>query len=84
MRPETRALAWTPRYADLVTRRLESDIFPVIGKYNIAHIRPRKILAAIRRIEDRGAVKAIHAVTSAPPCESPRQHATARRFRRTT
>ena len=59
---ETRSLAWTPRYADLVTGRLESDIFPVIGKCNIAHIRPREILEAIRRIEDRGAVEMAHRV----------------------
>jgi hypothetical protein len=48
---------WTPRYAALVTRRLEADIFPVIGPLDIARIAPRQILDAIRKIETWGAIE---------------------------
>ncbi len=41
---EIRLLSWTPRYAALVTGRLEADIFPVIGPLDIARITPRQIL----------------------------------------
>lgn len=54
---ELRLLSWTPRYAALVTGRLEADIFPVIGALDIARITPRQILDAIRRIEARGAIE---------------------------
>ena len=29
---ETRLLGWTPRYAGVIMRRMEGDIFPVIGR----------------------------------------------------
>jgi integrase len=54
---EIRLLSWTPRYAALVTGRLEADIFPVIGPLDIARIKPRRILDAIRKIETRGAIE---------------------------
>lgn len=54
---EIRSLTWSPRYAALVVGRLEADIFPVIGKLDIAEIKPRQILEAIRKIEARGAIE---------------------------
>ena len=54
---EIRLQSWTPRYAALVTVRLEADIFPVIGQHDIARITPRQILDAIRKIEARGAIE---------------------------
>lgn len=54
---EIRLLSWTPRYAALVTGRLEADVFPVIGPLDIARITPRQILDAIRKIETRGAIE---------------------------
>ena len=41
---EIRLLSWTPRYAALVTDRLDADIFPVIGPLDIARITPRQLL----------------------------------------
>lgn len=46
---------WTERHSGYVIRRLESDIFPPLGKRPIAEIEPPEILAAIRKIERRGA-----------------------------
>jgi len=59
---QTRTLAWTPRYAALVSGRLEGDIFPVIGKLDIGTITPRQMLEAVRKIEARGAIEMAHRV----------------------
>jgi integrase len=52
-----RSLTWSPRYAALVVGRLEADIFPAIGNLDIAEVKPRQILEAIRKIEARGAIE---------------------------
>jgi integrase len=44
---------------------LRKDIFPVIGAMPIADIRPRQVLTALRRIEDRGAFETTHNVKRA-------------------
>ncbi|MBK6411700.1 integrase arm-type DNA-binding domain-containing protein [Sphingopyxis sp.] len=59
---ETRTLAWTPRYAALVSGRLEADIFPVVGHLDISTITPRLMLEAVRKIEARGAIEMAHRV----------------------
>lgn len=59
---ETRTLSWTPRYAALVSGRLEADIFPFIGKLDIGTITPRQMLEAVRKIESRGAIEMAHRV----------------------
>lgn len=46
---------WESEYANLVLRRLESDIFPQLGGRPIAEITPLELLTALRRIEQRGA-----------------------------
>lgn len=53
----TRTLAWVPKYAALIVRRLESDIFPTVGKLDIAEITPRQMLDALRKIEARGSIE---------------------------
>ncbi|WP_313522939.1 tyrosine-type recombinase/integrase [Shinella sp.] len=47
---------WTEGYADRILRRLEADIFKVIGRRPINEIEPPELLDAIRQIEKRGAV----------------------------
>jgi integrase len=47
---------WTEAYADRILRRLEADIFKVIGRRPINEIEPPELLDAIRQIEKRGAV----------------------------
>lgn len=48
---------WVSSYATRIMGRLEGDIFPAIGSMPIAKIQQTELLAAIRKIEDRGAVE---------------------------
>ena len=41
-------------YADQVLRRLEADVFPVLGRRPIAEIEPPDVLDALQKIEGRG------------------------------
>jgi integrase len=53
---ENKKHSWTTQYSINVMRRLEMDIFPIIGKRPIADIEPTDMLDAIRQIEKRGAL----------------------------
>ena len=46
----------SPRHADYVLRRLEADVFPVIGTKPIAEITAPQLLALAKKIESRGAL----------------------------
>jgi integrase len=46
----------SPRHADYVIRRLEADVFPVIGSKPIADVTAPQLLAMAKRIEGRGAL----------------------------
>ena len=46
----------SPRHAGYVRRRLEGDVFPVIGDLPIASLRPLDVVKVIKAIEARGAV----------------------------
>ncbi|MBN1662866.1 MAG: integrase arm-type DNA-binding domain-containing protein [Deltaproteobacteria bacterium] len=48
---------WTAAYADLKMTRMEQDLFPWIGKKPIAEIKAPELLAALRRVESRGALE---------------------------
>ncbi|HEV7618807.1 MAG TPA: integrase arm-type DNA-binding domain-containing protein, partial [Burkholderiaceae bacterium] len=52
---ENKKDSWTEQYGINVLRRLETDIFPTLGKRPIADIEPPDMLDAIRQIEKRGA-----------------------------
>ncbi len=52
----------TPGYSEAILRRLEADIFPWLGKRPIAGIKSSEMLAALRRIEGRGAVESAHRI----------------------
>jgi integrase len=45
-----------------ITNWLESNVFPVVGKQAISTIGPRDVLAAVRRMEARGAIDSAHRV----------------------
>jgi len=47
----------TERHAGYVLRRLEADVFPAIGKKPIATVRPRDVIAVLKKIEERGAME---------------------------
>ena len=53
---------WTPGHRRDVLRRLEADIFPVLGFRPIAAIDAPELLAAVRKIEARGAYDLAHRV----------------------
>lgn len=46
---------WTPLYGQDILHRLETDIFPVIGKRPVAGISALVVLNALKKIENRGA-----------------------------
>ena len=47
---------WSPRHQKEVLKKLENDVYPVLGDRPIADIEPPELLSAIRRIEARGAI----------------------------
>lgn len=53
---------WVKHHADDVLRRLEKNLFPHIGKRPIGEIESFELLAAVRKIEDRGATDLAHRV----------------------
>jgi integrase len=53
---------WVPHHAEDVKRRLESNIFPVLGKRPIGQIEAPELLQAIRTIENRGSYDLAHRV----------------------
>lgn len=54
------APAWAENHSNRTLRRLERDIFPWLGNAPIRTIDAPKLLAALRRIESRGAVESAH------------------------
>ena len=53
---------WVPHHAADVKRRLESNIFPALGKRPLDQIEAPELLQAIRKIEDRGSYDLAHRV----------------------
>lgn len=51
---------WEAEYAHLIMHRLERDMFPSLGGRPIAEITAVELLAALRRIEKRGAIDTAH------------------------
>ena len=51
---------WVASHGDKILRRFERDIFPWIGAKPIADITAPVLLAAVRRIESRGALDTAH------------------------
>lgn len=53
---------WTKGHSRTIIRRLELNIFPWLGTRPVAFISAPELLAALRRIEDRGALETAHRV----------------------
>jgi len=51
---------WAEHHGDRIIRRFERDIFPLIGGRAIADVTAPELLAAVRRIESRGALETAH------------------------
>lgn len=58
------APGWAASHSKVVIRRLEKDIFPLMGKRPIADITAPELLAVIRHIEARGAIETAHRTKS--------------------
>ncbi len=56
------ARCWSEGHKGRVLDRLEKDIFPWLGARSMAAIKPPDLLAALRRIEARGAIETAHKV----------------------
>ena len=54
--------SWTARYASIVERSLEQDVFPRIGALAITEVTTPLVLEVLRPIEQRGAVETAHRV----------------------
>ncbi|MEC5218586.1 integrase [Actimicrobium sp. GrIS 1.19] len=54
--------SWHPTTAKDTIRRLEADIFPQIGALPIADITHQQMIAALRKIEERGSQEVAHRV----------------------
>lgn len=53
---------WTEKHAETIISRLENNIFPWLGKSDIAAVSAPMLLDSLRRIEDRGAIETAHRV----------------------
>lgn len=53
---------WTLGHAKTIIDRMERDLFPWIGKRPIAEIKAPELLAAMRRVESRGALETAHRI----------------------
>ena len=54
--------AWTEGHAATIMSRMERDLFPWIGNRPIKEIKAPELLAALRRVESRGALESAHRI----------------------
>lgn len=57
---EARRGDWADTYSSKILDRLVADIFPYIGRRPVGQVTPPELLAALRRIEVRGAIETAH------------------------
>lgn len=57
---QNKIATWSERTAKNTLHRLEVDIFPAIGRMPIDEIRHKELIAALRKIESRGAHEVAH------------------------
>ncbi|MEZ4600582.1 MAG: integrase arm-type DNA-binding domain-containing protein [Syntrophotaleaceae bacterium] len=56
------APTWSPSHGKTTLRRLEADVFPVMGTRPIGEIKAPEVLKMLRRIESRGALETAHRI----------------------
>lgn len=54
--------SWSPSHAETTLRRIELDVFPVLGARPVGEIKAMELLTMLRRIESRGALETAHRV----------------------
>lgn len=55
-----RIALWSPEHAERVLNRLSKEVFPYIGELPIGKVKAPNLLAALRRILDRGLTETAH------------------------
>ena len=55
---------WAGSHSDRIINRLEKDVFPWLGKRDVAEITAPELLKVIQRVEARGALETAHRVLS--------------------
>lgn len=53
---------WSASHSEKIIRRLEKDIFPLIGNRPVAEITAPELLQVLRKIESRGATELVHRI----------------------
>ncbi len=53
---------WKPKHAENILKRLESNIFPAIGKRPVKSVTPPELLTALRKIEEKGTYDLTHRI----------------------
>ena len=56
--------AWSPSHAKRMKEQLDRDLIPYVGSLPMEKIVPMQLLAALKRVEARGAVETAHRVLS--------------------
>jgi integrase len=56
------SVSWSSSHAETTMKRLQLDVFPVMGERPIGEIKAPELLAMLRRIESRGALETAHRV----------------------
>lgn len=56
------APTWSTSHAATTLRRLQADVFPVLGERPLAEIKAPELLAMLRRVEARGALETAHRI----------------------
>ncbi len=59
---EMKLASWSSHYAIREKRNLEKDLFPYFATRHIGDIEPIELLAAVRQVEERGALDVAHRV----------------------
>lgn len=57
---EKRSPTWVESHSTKILRRFERDIFPWLGRRPIKEVSAPELLAALRRVENRGALETAH------------------------
>lgn len=57
---ENKRSSWTPRYERYARRRLDTNIFPILGAKPINRITAPELLAVLREVEKRDALDLSH------------------------
>jgi len=53
---------WVKTYSEKVINRLEQNVFPWIGDFNIGEISPTQLLTVLQRVEERGLLETAHRI----------------------